>query len=56
MAKEPRMSCKMQDMIKEYQKGRKIDGVLIDGGGTTDYTWHLFARFSPWYLPKVPIF
>ena len=21
----------------------------------TDYTWCLFARFSPWYLPKAPV-
>ena len=35
--------------------GEKLDGIPIDGGATTDYTWHLFARFSPWYLPKVPV-
>ena len=35
--------------------GEKPEGILIDGGATTDYTWCLFAKFSPWYLPKASI-
>ena len=49
------MSCNMNDMIREWKRGEKLDGIPIDGGAKIDYTWCLFAKFSPLYLHKVPI-
>lgn len=36
-------------------EGGKLDRMMVGDGAKTDYTWHLFPRFSPWYLSKLPL-